>query len=97
MYRNNSKHYTAAILITHCNRSTINVLISVCLPVCLYHTNAKSTEYLSTSDIFSMYTLDKEATIHQLTTMLSTSKNVQFPGHNHLLATGADDPIITRA
>ena len=23
--------------------------------------------------------------------MLSTSKNVLFPGHNHLLATGADD------
>ena len=30
-------------------------------------------------------------TIHQLTTMLSTSKNVLFPGHNHLLTTGADD------
>ena len=23
--------------------------------------------------------------------MLSTSKNVLFPGHNHLLTTGADD------
>ena len=31
-------------------------------------------------------------TIHQLTTMLSTAKNVLFSGHNHLLATGADDP-----
>ena len=29
----------------------------------------------------------KKATIHQLT----TSKNVQFPGHNHLLTTGTDD------
>ena len=38
--------------------------------------------------------------IHQLTTMLSTSKNVLFPGHNHLLNTGTDDPftlIITLA
>ena len=34
--------------------------------------------------------LSKKATIHQVTTMLSTSKNVLFPGHNHLLATGAD-------
>ena len=24
--------------------------------------------------------------------MLSASKNVLFPGHNHLLTTGADDP-----
>ena len=27
-------------------------------------------------------------TIHQVTTMLATSKNVLFPGHNHLLTTG---------
>ena len=31
-----------------------------------------------------------KATIHQLTTMLSTSKNVQFSGHNHLLTTSTD-------
>ena len=37
-------------------------------------------------------TLGKKATIYHLTTMLSTSKNVLFPGHNHLLTTGADDP-----
>ena len=24
--------------------------------------------------------------------MLATSKNVLFPGHNHLLTTGTDDP-----
>ena len=30
-------------------------------------------------------------TIHQVTTMLSASKIVLFPGHNHLLTTGADD------
>ena len=34
----------------------------------------------------------KKATIHQLT----TSKNVLFPGHNHLLTTGADDPSLYR-
>ena len=31
-------------------------------------------------------------TIHQVTTMLATSKNVLFPGHSHLLTTGTDDP-----
>ena len=30
-------------------------------------------------------TLRKKATIHQVTTMLATSKDVLFPGHNHLL------------
>ena len=29
--------------------------------------------------------LRKKATIHQATTLLATSKNVLFPGHNHLL------------
>ena len=33
----------------------------------------------------------KKATIHQLTTMLSTSKNIIFPGHNYLLTTSGDD------
>ena len=36
----------------------------------------------------------EKATIHQVTTMLATSKNVLFPGHNHLLTTVADDPIF---
>ena len=27
--------------------------------------------------------------------MLFSSKNVLFPGHNHLLAIGADDPSLT--
>ena len=39
-------------------------------------------------------TVGKEATIHQLTTMLSTSKNVLFIGHNRLLTTSADDLIL---
>ena len=38
--------------------------------------------------------LGKKATIHQLTTMLSTCKNGLFPGYNHLLITGAYDPTL---
>ena len=45
----------------------------------------------------SVVTLGKKATIHQLTTMLSTSKNVRFPGHKHLLTTGTDDPSLASA
>ena len=44
--------------------------------------------------------LSKKDTIHQVTTMLATTKNILFPGHNHVLTTGADDPtllIIARA
>ena len=40
------------------------------------------------------YTLGKKAAIHQVTTTLSTSKNILFPGHNHLLTTGTDDPSL---
>ena len=39
------------------------------------------------------YTAQK-ATIHQVTTMLATSKNVLFPGHNYLLTTNTDDPTL---
>ena len=42
------------------------------------------------------FTLGKKATIYHVTTMLATSKNVSFPGHNHLLTTGADDPTLYR-
>ena len=38
--------------------------------------------------------LRKKPTIHQVTTMLTTSKNVLFPGNNQLLTTGADDPSL---
>ena len=38
------------------------------------------------------FTVPKSHYIHQLTIMLATSKNVLFPGPNHLLTTGADDP-----
>ena len=33
----------------------------------------------------------QKVTIHYVTTMLATSKNVLFPGHNHLLTTITDD------
>ena len=36
----------------------------------------------------------KKATMHHVTTMLVTSKNVLFPGHNYLLTTGTDDLIL---
>ena len=38
----------------------------------------------------------QKATIHQLITMLSTSKNIIFPGHDHLLiiTTDADNPSL---
>ena len=36
-------------------------------------------------------------TIHHVTTMLATSENVLFLGHNHLLTTGADDPTLIMA
>ena len=36
----------------------------------------------------------KKNTIQQVNTMLSTSKNVLFPGHNHLITTGTDDPTL---
>ena len=39
-------------------------------------------------------TLRKKATMHHVTTMLTTSKNVLFPGNNHQLTTGADDPTL---
>ena len=41
-----------------------------------------------------LITLGKKASIHQVTTILTISKNVLFPDHNHLLTTGADDPSL---
>ena len=38
--------------------------------------------------------LAKKAIIHQATTMLATSKNVLFPGHNHMLTTSIDDQTL---
>ena len=38
--------------------------------------------------------LRKKATVRQVTTMLAVSKNVLFPGPNHLQTTGADEPSL---
>ena len=43
------------------------------------------------------YTVQNKATIHQVTTMLATSKNVLFPGQNHLPTTCIDDPSLAYA
>ena len=40
------------------------------------------------------FTLRKKDTIHQVTTMLTTSEKVLYLGHNHLLTTGTDDPSL---
>ena len=45
----------------------------------------KSTSYMHCK------TPHEKNTVHQVTTMLATSKNVLFPGHNHLLIIGTDD------
>ena len=42
----------------------------------------------------SLKYITQKVTIHQITTMLATSKYVLFSGHNHLLTTGTDDPIL---
>ena len=41
--------------------------------------------------------LHKKATIYQVATMLTTSKYAPFPGHNHLLTNGTDDPSLAGA
>ena len=38
--------------------------------------------------------VQKNLTIHQVTTMVATSNNVLFPGHNQLLTTGTNDPTL---
>ena len=45
----------------------------------------KCTGFLKKMRLYKIELLSrgKKVTIHQVTTMLATSKNVQFPGHNH--------------
>ena len=38
----------------------------------------------------------QKVTIDQVTTRLTTSKNVLFPGHNHLLTTGTNDLLVLK-
>ena len=57
------------------------------------------TVYSGGSDIVhhisSCHITTQKTTIHQLTTMLSTSKYVLYSGYNHLLTTGADDMTLS--
>ena len=55
--------------------------------------NASSLSSIS-QDFTNIHCAKKTKTIHQVTTMLATSKNVLFPGHNHRLATDTDDPTL---
>ena len=48
---------------------------------------------MNTSRKYNPFPQRKKASVHQRTTVLSTSKNVLFLGHKHLLTTGADDPL----
>ena len=42
-----------------------------------------ATEVYENDHVITTYHCTKKATVHQVTTMLATSKNVLFPGHNH--------------
>ena len=48
------------------------------------------------SDVVLLSCTAQKATmhVHQVTTMKATSKNILFPGHNHLLTTIADDTVF---
>ena len=66
-----------------------------------YKQNAKhhAQANMNANSVSLCLTLGEKATIHQVTTMLATSKNVLYPGHNHLLTTSTYDPSLadTRA
>ena len=51
-----------------------------------------STEYLSV--FFMQLALFQNYNVGCSSPMLSTSKIVLFPGHNHLLTNNADDPTL---
>ena len=83
-----------------CSRTSFT--FSVCLDMlqnnpCMAeeHTQANLLHHASENvvSVFQECTL-KKAIIHQATTMLATSKNVLFPGRNHLLTTGTDNPTL---
>ena len=50
--------------------------------------------HLTSNEQAAILTLRQKVTINQVTTMLVTSKNVLFPGHNHLVTTGTNDPSL---
>ena len=64
------------------------VLINTSIQIVLFLVNHRDRKHTQKRS------LGKQATIHQVTTMLATCKNVLFPGHNHLLTTCSDDLIL---
>ena len=58
---------------------------------CFQKSSLQYSDHSTPSSTFTQATLCNKTTIHQVTTMLATSQNVLFPGHNHLLTTGTDD------
>ena len=70
---------------------SLDLIRSLCEDlVSLHNINSIQLGFLTLSYIASHCI--KKPTIHQQTTMLATSKNVLFPGHNHLvLVTGHFD------
>ena len=71
-------------------KSTSVMFYSILIMIGVYQRNMALVQ----RHMINLYHLAKTNTIHQLTTMLSTSKNVLLSGHNHLLTTGADDPSL---
>ena len=52
------------------------------------------TRYFAKIHAPKLYLTAQKATIQEVTTMLATSKNILFPGHNHLLTAGTDNPSL---
>ena len=73
--------------------------IMICVFLLFMLPLVKCTEFLISGTCFSLSSLyqgslRKKKTIHQVSTMLATSKNVLFPGHYHLLTTDIDNPTL---
>ena len=67
------------IQLAPCSITNWHTVATACHTTCtkLYYSN------MLCAILSELITLGKKATIHQVTTMLATSKNVPFPGHNH--------------
>ena len=68
------------------------------------HTTGNTAMLVERTQSRIFYTAQKKATIHQVTTMLATSKNVLFPGPNHrrwwpdtlIIAQAPSAPVVSR-
>ena len=87
--------FTWPLLLDSSRMSVLTQYISVKIQSCL-RIQVKRYRFCTITNQHYGQTLCKKATIHQVTTMLTTSKNVLFTGHNHLLTTSADDPSLSR-